>query len=390
MGGTSDREAVRFEVSDGSVVYTYPSDYYDPRKVHQCIDQMSGQLSCRLSEDADGLSTLEISTTTAGRVELLTTELFCRINGYPHFASGEGDTFTNSDQPVLSCIILLTANEQFALKHLIPSIIHNTRDCAMEIILVYNGAGANLDDFRVFRICTSEFAAVARGYNAGAREARGEYLAIFHDDCVVNDSCWASKCIRLLARDAVVVSPEVLQVHVGPFSDAFIIAKNVPLVIRRDDYWRVGGYDESYYAGWEDLDFTYKVLSQHEAVRQVNMEYLHFNGMSTIILLGTNPSLYRRLFDNNVLPQRVVRALRKECLAKLRASPSIRLISSRSLSYFAEKFDTYLKAHSEGTMFKEYHRSIVAEDPHNPVLHDKASLIALYKTTMNSEYFPKQ
>jgi hypothetical protein len=159
MGATSDSEAVRFEVSDRSVVYTYPSDYYDPRKVHECIHKMSGQLTCRLSEDANGLSTLEISTTTAGPIELLTTELFCRINDYPRFPSGEGDTFTNSDHPVLSCIILLTANEQFAFKHLIPSIIHNTRDCAMEIILVYNGAGANLDDFRVFRICTSEFAA---------------------------------------------------------------------------------------------------------------------------------------------------------------------------------------------------------------------------------------
>lgn len=390
MRVTSDLEAVHFEVSDGSVVYTYPSDYYDPKKVHQCIHQMSGQLSCRLSENADGLSTLEISATTAGRVEPLITELFCRINGYPYFPSGKRDPFTNSDQPVLSCIILLTANEQFALKHLIPSIIHNTRDCAMEIILVYNGAGANLDYFRVFRIYTSEFAAVARGYNTGARAARGEYLAIFHDDCVINDSCWASKCIRLLARDAVVVSPEVLRVHVGPFRDPFIIAKNVPLVIRTKDYWRLGGYDELYYAGWEDLDFTYKVLSQHESLQRVNMDYLHFNGMSTIILLGTNPSLYTRLFDNSVLPLRVIRALRKECLEKLLRWPSIRLISSRNLSYFAEKFEPYLKARSESTAFKEYHRSIVAEDPHNSVLHDQASLVALYKRTMNSEYFLKQ
>lgn len=390
MDTTGGFDRLRLDTRKDRLVYRYPSTYYDPRKVQNCIKELPGPIECSLSEHSDDSSTLEISTTHFCQLEPLAAELFSRINGYPCFSTAECDGFSNSERPVVSCIILLTANERFVLRQLIPSIVHNTRDHAIEIIVVYNGIGANLDNFRGFRICTSDFAAVASGYNKGAQEGNGEYLALFHDDCIVHDPQWISKCIQSLAEDAIVVSPEIRHVHAGPPSETFLIAKNVPIVIRRKDYWRLGGYDEMYYAGWEDLDFTYNVLARHGAIKPVDMGYLHFNGMSTIVMLGPNPWLYKRLFENNILPQMVIRNLRKQCLQRLLSWQPIRLVSSRNLLYFAEKFDAYLTACCESTQLKEYHRAIVAKDPHNPVLHDRNSLVAFYKTIINADLLPTQ
>jgi glycosyl transferase family 2 len=386
MFRATEAETISLNKEGASLVFTYPSYYYDSGKLAEAIRHVEANLSTRLNENADGSMMLEIYG-PEDCLDTMVTELFSRVNGYPYFQCGELASFRSSDRPLLSCIILLTANDIFVRKHLIPSIIQNSRNVEIEIVVVYNGAPANPVEFGNVRVCTSEFAAVARGYNTGVKSAKGEYVAIFHDDCVLNDPCWIRRCIGLLNRGATLVSPEIRSVRLAEGSPPFIVAKNVPLVLRREDYWRLGGYDEAYVTGWEDLDFTCQALSQGAVVQQVKINCLHCNGMSTVILLGGNPTLFKALFGNNMLPPTVIRNLRAECLKRLLAQHRIKLIASQGILYFADKFDDYLRVLGCQASVTTYHQKVVSTDPANPVLHNRKFLLEAYRDAMNAANF---
>lgn len=48
----------------------------------------------------------------------------------------------------MSCIVFLICNDVFVKNYLLPSIIRNSGDHPVEIIIVYNGVGCNLADFK--------------------------------------------------------------------------------------------------------------------------------------------------------------------------------------------------------------------------------------------------
>ncbi len=64
-------------------------------------------------------------------------------------------------------------------------------------------------NFLNFLSCVQNLVWVAKGYNAGVRMAKGEYVAIFHDDCQINDPNWIEKCISMLNQEVWAVTPEI-------------------------------------------------------------------------------------------------------------------------------------------------------------------------------------
>jgi len=207
----------------------------------------------------------------------------------------------------VSCIILSNLNDKFVKRRTIPSIIANSQFESIEIIVVDNSPEQDFErDYPVglnnVKIHTSEPFHIAKGYNKGVQEASGKYIAIFHDDCEVRDEDWIVKFTRVLNDKVYAVSPqlhhqktttknEFTQVDSivqprGAYFQEYL--KECPLVMERDKFLEVGGYDETYYFGYEDIRFTDSINNLDKHIMQVDIGFKHYNGMSTVLLAHLN------------------------------------------------------------------------------------------------------
>jgi hypothetical protein len=277
-------------------------------------------------------------------IEDAVREAFADLHGYPCFFPRETDCFRSNPAPLMSCIILLTANDLFVANHLIPSILSNSKGHDIEILIVYNGLGADLDLFRRFDVSVAEFGCVAKGYNQGVNRARGKYVAIFHDDCMLADENWIQKCISLLESGYFAVSPEIQNSNVISDHEPFFVAKNVPLVIDRERLVQLGGYDETYYIGYEDFDLTYHILSKGAEFSKVQLDYIHFNGMSTTLMFGDKRPLYRSMFALDLLPRNAIEGLRDSSFQNLMRHRESVWIFGHVFLHFLSKFERYWAA----------------------------------------------
>src|SRR5690606_40042314 len=70
--------------------------------------------------------------------------------------------------------------------------------------------------------------------------------------------------------------------------------KGMPLLMLKANYELIGGHDEFYFAGIEDLDFSYRIQLRGKVLKKVSTPYRHFRGMSTVILLSDESSADRK------------------------------------------------------------------------------------------------
>lgn len=366
---------LKVERTEREIHLVFPLSFYDPAVLAQALQCLPDSLDYTLSQADNGVS-LNLFTQN-GNLEALTLELFAGLNGYPSFSEVELGSFKNAPRPRLSCIILLTANDLFVKNSLLPSLIRHSAPGEIEILLVYNGSGANLDQFNHLELISSEFGCVSKGYNAGARRARGEYLAIFHDDCLVVDPDWIEKCLQQLDQGYLAVTPQVDAM----FEERLPNAKNVPLVMRTKDFFELGGYDEHYYIGYEDMDFTHQILAAGGQIAQVSMAHAHFEGMSTVIMYSQKPHLFRLLFGLNLLPPRCLPAFRDYYLLNLLKNPGIQRLRQEHLLYFINKFRGYLHESGKILTLAEEARLVQAlgQDAALPFMQDRRQVIEFYR-----------
>ncbi len=155
----------------------------------------------------------------------------------------------------------------------------------------------------------------AKACNIGARRARGRYLGIFNSDCVVERECVsrlvgflerhptaAAAAPRLLSSDGRVqaniqrlpslrnVVAEYVAGHVpDPYRAAEIRAptpvescSGAALVIRRDDFFAVGGFHEDYFMYVEDVELCRRLRALGRGLFYVpNAVARHEEGAST-------------------------------------------------------------------------------------------------------------
>jgi hypothetical protein len=353
-----------------------------PAALRRHLPAWTDRLTYSLTEGDD--QSLELAVTTPGpEVDGTLRGLFSRIHGYPHFPPVDLHTFRNAAEPVLSCVILLTFNDLFVRTCLIPSLIQNSQGQKIEILVVYNGLGADRGAFGNLSLIESEFAWVARGYNAGVKQARGEYVALFHDDCVITDPHWIETCLAGLGGAVMAVTPELREVG------GLQVAKGVPLVIKKQDYLALGGHDEYYYAGIEDLDFTYQILSSGRRVKPVEIGSLHYQGMSTSLLTSRDPRQLKTLFGFNMLPRERIGRLCKDSLMQLRRDSVIQLAEAYYYLYFLDKFESYLEAEQlcdvsaqKSLWFRRLHPHLLG--PAMRTVSDRERLIEHYRNLANA------
>jgi hypothetical protein len=333
------RNLVDLDIRAGVASIGFPAGFYLGGSLTDCLKKAHRVLSWDLANQG-ARQTLRIRA-KPDTIHDAVREVFAELHGYPCFFSKETDRFRSNNSPLMSCIILLTANDLFVANHLILSIIRNSKDHDIEILIVYNGLDADLNLFRRFDVSVSEFGCVSKGYNHGVSRARGKYVAIFHDDCMLADANWIEKSISRLEDGYFAVSPEIRNSNFLGAGEPFAVAKNVPLVIDRERFARLGGYDETYYIGYEDFDLTYQILLSGAAFSKVELDYVHFNGMSTALMFGEKRLFYRSLFALDLLPRDAICALRDSAFQNLMRYQESAWIQRNEFRHFLSKFEHY-------------------------------------------------
>ena len=312
-----------------------------------------------------------------------TTNLFSQLNNYPFYDSAIIETFTNAEAPLVSCILLLPFNDLFARNVLLPSIIKNSEGTPIEIIIVYNGLGIDLDKLKNFEVIESEFCCLSKDYNKGVKKATGKYIALFHDDCLLYDPRWIQKSVEAFKENVKVVASEMNQY--GPFS----FGKAVPLFLKKEDYLAVGGFDEFYFAGIEDIDLACSFLERGEKTAHVKMDYMHLRGMTSSMVVHENPRQLKLLFGYQVLPNSVISKVHGDCMKKMVSASFIKLLETQYYLYLFEKYTalfTRLGMNVEERIsYFKVKRNAYIFSPEIVFVKQRDKLIEAYKGLMNLE-----
>ncbi|MGB9700381.1 MAG: glycosyltransferase family 2 protein, partial [Thermodesulfobacteriota bacterium] len=193
-------------------------------------------------------------------------------------------------------IIILNWNQLAFLQQCLNSIIENTTYSNFEIIILDNGSNEKgtadyLKNLPFKIIFSPKNLGYARGNNLAAKSAEGDLLLFLNND-IIAEKNWLTPMVKLMLQrvDCGIVGSKLLYPdrtiqHIGVAFDwrgnRRHIYKKYPadifpaqeireceavtgacLMIRRDLFEKVGGFDERYMNGSEDIDLCLKVRSK--------------------------------------------------------------------------------------------------------------------------------
>jgi GT2 family glycosyltransferase/glycosyltransferase involved in cell wall biosynthesis len=221
-------------------------------------------------------------------------------------------------------IIIPVFNKLPLTRLCLESIRANTAGVAYEIIVVDNGSTDGTVDFlrqeeeagRLKVIPNSENLGFAKACNQGAREASGRYLLFLNNDTQVKSE-WVPPLLHILDSDSAVAAsgskllfPDGALQHAGiaiiedrKLPDPLVArhlyyrqASDLPeanvtrqyqaltaacLLIRKDAFDEVKGFDEGYWNGYEDVDLCFKLRERGwKLIYQPESVVIHFESQS--------------------------------------------------------------------------------------------------------------
>ncbi len=259
---------------------------------------------------------------TRGDAPTMVRDIFSVYNNIDaNFLGHDIKNFSNSSEPLISCIILLNENDLFVRDLTIPSIIFNSKNTPIEIIVVSNGKTEFKSDN--VKVIKSDLYHIPKAYNKAASIAKGNYVAFFHDDCFLSDEHWIDKCIYNLTDEVIAVGPEyhkfmgnedyVLRISsdkenkYSDHSGGFL--KEVPLVMEKNIFFEIGGFPEDELFGQEDIFIHKKILELDKKNKKVDVKNYHFEGISTFLLFSNKNNLVKNLCSHLIFSKKITKKL---------------------------------------------------------------------------------
>lgn len=212
-------------------------------------------------------------------------------------------------------VIVPVFNEERLIAQCLASLLEQDypKEC-MEIIAVDNGStDGSREIIRKFPIqyILEEKRGAAAARNTGAHQARGELLAFIDADCAAPPE-WISKLVASLGDSScdaaggdcrVVSGKSIIQDYLayrGFYSQKEFFSPDYPLLpwlmtgnlmVRRDAFFKVGGFEETLLRG-EDIDFSWLLVLNGSSLKYLpDLEVLHERHPTFL-------NLYRKLFKD--------------------------------------------------------------------------------------------
>lgn len=220
-------------------------------------------------------------------------------------------------------VIILNYNVRYFLELCLKSVRAATAGLSAEIIVVDNnssdGSCTMLKQlFPEIRLIENRVnLGFSRGNNIGAAQAKGDYLCILNPDTVVAEDTFAKVleyadtlpqmgvlgCQLVDGRGRFlpeskrnIPTPKVSLKKALGFTKAYYAHKIDPeaiggvevlvgafMLVKKDVYQNVGGFDEDYFMYGEDIDLSYKILKAgYQNVYYGKTAIIHYKGESTV------------------------------------------------------------------------------------------------------------
>lgn len=192
-------------------------------------------------------------------------------------------------------IIILNYNGHKFLENCLRSVLNSDYE-TFEVVLVDNAstddsveiAESFITDSKFKIICLKENLGFSRGNNVGASMASGKYIIFLNNDTVVHKN-WIKELVNVIEGDPCIgaVQPKLLFLEkpegvqsAGNFIDTLgftiprlrisgerekfdsrteIAAAGAALLIRRDLFVHIGGFESNFFAYYEDTDLSWRV-----------------------------------------------------------------------------------------------------------------------------------
>lgn len=223
------------------------------------------------------------------------------------------------------------------------------KDLDAEIIVVDNHSSDDSCDMvkakfpKVTLIPNAENYGFSKGNNIGVTYAKGEYLCILNPDTVVAEDTFkmllpfveAQNNLGLLGCRLIdgtgsflpeskryVPTPSVAIKKMLGFTDSYYVKTldqksigNVPvlvgafMMVKRDIYNQVGGFDEDYFMYGDDVDLSYKIeKAGYQNMYNGQSSIIHYKGESTLKdkvyakrFYGAMQIFYKKYFSSNIV-----------------------------------------------------------------------------------------
>jgi GT2 family glycosyltransferase len=224
------------------------------------------------------------------------------------------------------CIVNWNCRE--LLRGCLNSLLEQAQGSSLEVIVVDNASSDGAADMvardfpQVQLIQNERNVGFAHANNQAARAARGQFLLFLNNDTVVPAGTLVKLVDYLQAHpEATVVGPALrdgrgkLQISyrqrptittflhralclrwTGMFRSNYEsyrretglagaqpvdVLMGAALMMRRDDFWRLGAWDEDFAFGGEDLELCYRANQRGQVVYLADVEIIHFGRVST-------------------------------------------------------------------------------------------------------------
>ena len=258
--------------------------------------------------------------------------VFARLRGRPPAPRVSLRSYRPPKSPLLACVIVLTQNDLYVRWRLLPSLLANSPQGQIEIVVVSNGT-RDIERLRhalyPIPVVASAWGQVARANNVGSALTTAPIVAFFHDDCHVSSRNWFGAVLGSAGLFRVAVSPQLYSLRAIAglrFQPPLKVARSVPLALSRELLRETGGWNEGQYVGLEDVDFSIALAGTGAHARQVAVPSVHESGMSTILKYGHDSQGLRYAFSLGMIPPKRLTAMNRDVLNRLLEDPRARCL----------------------------------------------------------------